>query len=327
MKLIRIFLLIGAQICLFVGLVSCQQANSSNNTVHNVEETAITIPYRFRMNIAVADVQMDISVNDIVVFQNYMGHQINTTIPLTIFITPGTNTIGMATYTEAEAYGANPRVKAVIEAQKFDNTEDWFEVTSLEFTGRASETMEDQGVQKSPIGLSKNFTAKIDQYGGILDIRKEFDLNINMVEWNWSCSQKMTEKSPELGALRDIYVDYYNLLKNMNPQSDQRQKSLSQMKDNLSELLNDQALAYNMAPDEVFASMGMAKTTIDSDMSLIPLGNPNEWEVELSANGRLAAFYPPDRDAILGYELKEGGYYSFFPFRFRYDGQKWIPSR
>ena len=82
-----------------------------------------------------------------------------------------------------------------------------------------------------------------------------------------------------------------------------------------------------MAPDEVFASMGMAKTTIDSDMSLIPLGNPNEWEVELSANGRLTVFYPPDRDAILGYELKEGGYYSFFPFRFRYDGQKWIPSR
>ncbi|MDA8708245.1 hypothetical protein N9M10_02625 [Hellea sp.] len=287
----------------------------------------MNIPYRFRMNISVADMQMDILVNDIVVFKNYTGAQYDTTIPLTIFVTPGENTIGVTAFTHDAAYGANPRVKAEIEAQKFDKSEDWFAVTSLEFSGKASESMEDKGLQKSILGLSRNFTAKLDQYGGLLDIRKEFSLNIKMSEWNWSRSQVMEENSPELVTLKATYVDYYNLLKNINPDSGLREASLAEMKARLSELLNDQAQAYNMTSDEVFGSMGIASMTKDPDMTLMSLGDTEDWEVELSANGRLAVFYPPDRDTILAYEFKEGGFYSQYPLRFRYDGQKWIPSR
>ncbi|MDA8708713.1 hypothetical protein N9M10_04990 [Hellea sp.] len=287
----------------------------------------MNIPYRFRMNISVADVKMDILVNEIIVFDNYKGLKFDTTIPLTIFINPGQNTIGVTAFTGDESYGANPRVKAEIEAQEFNGKGDWFPVTSLEFSGKASEAMEDQGLQKSRLGLARNFTAKLDRFGGLLDIRKEFSLDINMSEWNWSRSQVMTENSPELATLKTTYVDYYNLLKNMNPDSGLREASLAEMKARLSELLNDQAQAYNMTSDEVFGSMGIASTTKDPDMTLMSLGDPEDWEVELSANGRLAVFYPPDRDTILAYEFKEGGFYSKYPLRFRYDGQKWIPSR
>lgn len=321
----KIFFLL--YIFLFFGVVACEPTKTSNQVVSNTKENTMIIPYRFRMNISVADMQMDILVNDIVVFENYTGLQYNTTIPLTIFVLPGKNTIGATAFNADTAYGANPRVKAVIEAQKFDKSEDWFEVTSLEFTGRVSETMEERGLRTSPLGISQNFTAEMNQYGSLFDIRKDFDLKINMSEWNWSKSQVMTENSPELASLRDTYVEYYNLLKNMHPDSGKREESLAEMKVRLSELLNDQAKAYTMTTDEVFNSLGMAITTEDPDMNLMPLGNPAEWDVELTADGRLAVFYPPDRDAILGYEIKEGGFYSFFPFRFRYDGQKWIPSR
>jgi len=73
--------------------------------------------------------------------------------------------------------------------------------------------------------------------------------------------------------------------------------------------------------------MGIEESTKDTDYTLMPLGNPKKWSIAVSADGRLMELYPRNRSNILTYEFDGGGLYTSFPWKFRFDGKKWIPSR
>jgi len=317
-------------------LISCSKQASDVNTEHSQntisplshsKDKFMAVPYNFQVKISLEDIATNITINNIPILDNYEGYQIDTTLPVTSRILSGRNSFGGELFTDHPSYGPRPRFQAILEAQPFDESKDWFEISRIEFTGKLTPGLDVAGVKKTELSefreLSVRFDPSID--GGT--IRQYFDLEADMPDWAWSKSAALTRKSPELELLRETYVDYYKLFEDLNPESGRRASALAEIRHRLDEMLNELGQVYDISADDAFYNLGIQDTTQDSDYTLMPLGNPKKWKPAVSADGRLMALYPDDRDDILMYEFDGGGLYTSYPWKFRFDGEKWIPSR
>ena len=293
----------------------------------NPKDKHMVVPYSFRVKISLEDIATSVTINDIQILANFDGSRIDATLPVTSRILSGRNSMGAKVFTDHPSYGVQPRFQVILEAQPFDESKDWFEISRIEFTGKLTPGLDVAGVKKTELSEFRELSVRFDPRTELGRVRQYFDLKADMPDWAWSKSVALTRKSPELELLRETYLDYYKLFEDLNPESGRRASALAEIRHRLDEMLTELGQVYDISADDAFYNLGIEDTTQDSDYTLMPLGNPKKWKPAVSADGRLMELYPNDRDDILMYEFEGGGLYTSFPWKFRYDGKKWIPSR
>jgi len=308
-------------------IIPPSQATTQSAPRSQSKDKYMVVPYNFQIKVSLEDIASNVTINNIQILANFEGNRIDATIPVTSRILSGRNSLGAGVFTDHPSYGPRPRFQAILEAQPFDESKDWLEISRIEFTGKLTPGLEVAGVKKTEISEFKELGINFNPSTEVGRVRQYFDLKVDMPDWAWSKSVSLTKKSPELELLRETYIDYYKLFQDMNPKSGRRASALVEIRRRLDEMLTELGQVYDISPDDAFYNMGIEDTTSDTDYTLMSLGNPKKWRPAVSADGRLMHLYPNDRDDIFTYEFEGGGLYDSFPWKFRYDGEKWIPSR
>jgi len=293
----------------------------------NPKDKHMVVPYNFRVKISLEDIATSVTVNDIQILGNFRGNRVDTVLPVTSRILSGRNSLGASILTDHPSYGVRPRFQAILEAQPFDESKDWLEISRIEFTGKLTPGMEVAGVKKTELSEFKELGISFNTSIETGRVRQYFNLKVDMPDWAWSKSVSVSEDAPEIELLRETYIDYYKLFEDMNPNSGRRASALVEIRRRLDEMLTELGQVYDISPDDAFYNIGIEESTKDPDYTLMPLGNPKKWDSAASADGRLMELYPNDRNNIFTYEFEGGGLYTSYPWKFRFDGKKWIPSR
>jgi len=141
-------------------IISTSQGLTQAKLHPHSKDKFMTVPYNFQVKISLEDIATNITINNIPVLDNYEGYQIDATIPVTSRILSGRNSFGGELFTDHPSYGPRPRFQAILEAQPFDESKDWFEVSRIEFTGKLTPGLEATGVKKTKLSEFRELSVR-----------------------------------------------------------------------------------------------------------------------------------------------------------------------
>jgi len=215
------------------------QVSAQPAPLSNPKDKHMVVPYSFRVKISLEDIATSVKINDIQILGNFSGNQIDTTLPVTSRIVSGRNSLGASLFTDHPSYGPRPRFQAILEAQPFDKSKDWAEISRIEFTGKLTRELEVAGIKQTELSEFKELNISFDSDLELARIRQYFDLKADMPDWAWAKSVSVPEDGPEIELLRETYVEYYKLFQDLNPESGRRASALAEIRHRLDEMLNE----------------------------------------------------------------------------------------
>jgi len=216
-------------------IIPPSQASTQSAPRSQSKDKHMVVPYNFQVRISLEDIAAEVTINDIQILGNFKGNRVDVTLPVTSRILSGRNSLDGVVFTDHPSYGPRPRFQAILEAQPFDESKDWLEISRIEFTGKLTPELEVAGVKKTELSEFKELNVNFNPHTELGTVRQYFDLKVDMPDWAWSKSDSLTKKSPELELLRETYIDYYKLFQDMNPESGKRASALLEIRRRLDE--------------------------------------------------------------------------------------------
>ena len=132
----------------------------------NPKDKHMVVPYNFQVRISLEDIATSVTINDFKILANFDGNRIDTTLPVTSRILSGRNSMGAKVFTDHPSYGVQPRFQAILEAQPFNESKDWLEISRIEFTGKLTPELDVTGVKKTELSefqeLGVNFNPRTE---------------------------------------------------------------------------------------------------------------------------------------------------------------------
>ena len=288
----------------------------------NGEETMFSKQPILSVKISAYLCKFDLRVNDVSVASNKRNIPTEVTIPINHWIQKGENEIRLIqNISEQESMEGSSCAVTLLVKENGAAKATAKTITNLKLEKGINKSLLKSKLSSKTLEASKNGTVissdvdlKTDEKKLIL--QRTVSLPINLPQWKWLSSDKITDTKEIRAALYNEYERVHKVLEN---------KNFSALGQLMSERLIELGSAFYMTPQEMAESSGLQSNATDPEVELVAL-DP-DIEIEIMGDGKLIKITRWNSKPQVGYVYKDQSASMGYHLVYRKSGNQWILTR
>ena len=288
----------------------------------NGEETMFSKQPILSVKISAYLCKFDLRVNDVSVASNKRNIPTEVTIPINHWIQKGENEIRLIqNISEQESMEGSSCEVTLLVKENGAAKATAKAITNLKIEKGINKSLLKSKLSSKTLKASKNgevisgeVNSKTDR--NKLTLQRMISLPINLPQWKWLSSDKITDTKETRAILYNEYERVHKILEN---------KNFSALGQLMSERLIELGSAFYMTPQEMAESSDFQSNASDPELELASL-DP-DIEIEIMGNSQLIKIMRWNSEPQIGYVYKDRSATILYHLIYRKSGNQWILTR